>query len=109
MGYKKVCFNCRKSFNDNTIFEQKCSECGRTMILINHKFRPPKKSDLKAWEVAEFLSRSGFRFQHIFKNTGKRGWKESSEDYVEYPLTMYEAKIFIEKYKRQVKTRMITN
>ena len=108
MGYKKVCFNCRKSFNDNTIFEQNCSECGRTMILINHKFRPPKKSDLKAWEVAEFLSRSGFQFQHIFKNTGKRSRIES-EDYVAFPKTLDEAKIFIEQYKNQAIIQRTTN
>ena len=43
MGHKKVCLNCRKAFNDNTNFEQNCSECGQKMNLVNHKFRPPKR------------------------------------------------------------------
>ncbi len=32
-----------------------CPECGQKMAEENHKFRPPKKSDIKAWGVSKFL------------------------------------------------------
>ncbi|WP_397363976.1 hypothetical protein [Olleya sp. R77988] len=104
MGYKKVCLNCRKAFNDNTSFEQNCSECGRKMKIVNHKFRPPKKTDLKAWDVSKFLIENGFLYHHIYKNIEERNGLVTKEKYINYPITMNDAKIFVLKYKAQAIT-----
>ena len=46
MGYKNVCFDCRKAFNQGTdlinIRESKCPECGILMTQVTHRFRPAK-------------------------------------------------------------------
>tara|TARA_B110000977_G_C10664424_1_gene333147 strand:- start:64 stop:381 length:318 start_codon:yes stop_codon:yes gene_type:complete len=104
MGHKKVCLNCRKAFNDNTNFEQNCSECGQKMNLVNHKFRPPKKTDLNAWNVSRLLIENGFVYQHVYKNIEERNGLVTKEKYVEYPITIYDAKKFIKEYKNQAIT-----
>jgi rRNA maturation endonuclease Nob1 len=46
MGYKIVCLNCRTVFNQGMDFDshhtRNCSGCGKEMILLSHRFRPPK-------------------------------------------------------------------
>src|SRR5690606_31330077 len=84
MGHKKVCLNCRKAFNQNSDFEIQsgfsCPECGQKMVEVNHKFRPPKKADLKSWNVVKFLIENGFLYQHVYKNIDKRNGLVSKEN-----------------------------
>ena|SRR5690606_21811189 len=108
MGHKKVCLNCRKAFNQNSDFEIQsgfsCPECGQKMVEVNHKFRPPKKADLKSWNVVKFLIENGFLYQHVYKNIDKRNGLVSKENYVDYPTNMSEAKIFVAEFKNQAIT-----
>jgi DNA-directed RNA polymerase subunit RPC12/RpoP len=108
MGHKKVCLNCRKAFNQNSDLEIQsgltCPECGQKMTKVNHKFRPPKKSDIKKWDVVEYLIENGFLFQHIYKDIDEKKGLISKEKSVDYPTNMSEAKIFVEEFKRQAIT-----
>mgnify|MGYP003578356908 CR=1 FL=1 len=109
MGYKAVCFNCRKAFNYNAYADNqapaKCPDCSQPLALLNQKFQPPKKSDAKAWEVVKFLSDKGFPFHHVYKDVSKslKVDVRSSENYVDYPTTMKEAVAFVEMYKAQAR------
>jgi ribosomal protein S27AE len=102
MGYKKVCFNCRKAFNiDNEKINSvnlTCPNCGNTTTIFNHKFRPPKNDDIKNWKVIEFLKDNGFVYQHIFKENNKVFTE------VPYPKNMAEARQFVQEYKEQANT-----
>ena len=108
MGHKKVCLTCRKAFNLNSDFEIRsgltCPECGQKMVEVNHKFRPPKKADLKAWAVSQYLIENGFLYQHIYKEIDDRKGLVSKEKYVAYPTSFKEAKKFVIKYKDQALT-----
>ncbi len=107
MGYKSVCVNCRKSFNRsiekeiNKFFS--CPECGNTMTLLSHRFRPPKKSDEKKWEVVKFLIDKGFYYQHINKLVDDEKSEYDNNEFAKYPLNLKDALIFVEKYKGQIK------
>lgn len=98
MGYKKTCFNCKKSFNRPIDFgtERKypCPDCGQEMILMSHKFRPPTKSNTQKWRLIEFLAKKGFIFQSIFETP-------SGGTYIKYPDNLKEAEEFVIKYKEQ--------
>ncbi len=100
MGYKKVCFSCRKAFslgNDLAMISpgKKCPECGNEASLLNHKFRPPKQSDSKAWELAEYLVGHGFMFDHQSKWIARGTYID-----VPYPTTMEEAVHFVAAFKK---------
>ena len=99
MGYKIVCLTCRKAFSigPDYLKPEKCSEWGGNYLSYNHKFRPPKKDDLKAWKVVSFLNEYGFNYQHV---------KESNGEYVGYPTTLEEAKEFVDKYQKQATNTM---
>ncbi|NCA79345.1 MAG: hypothetical protein EOM76_04045 [Sphingobacteriia bacterium] len=105
MSHKKVCLNCRKAFNQYADFENKsgftCPECGQKMIEVNHKFRPPKKNNIKSWEVAKYLIENGFIFQHIYKDIEERNGLVTKEKYVGYPKDLKEAKKFVNTYRNQ--------
>ena len=98
MGYKKTCFSCKKSFNGPLDFgtERKypCPDCGESMILMSHKFRPPTRSNSKEWQLIEFLANNGFIFQSIFETP-------SGGTYIKYPTSLRDAKEFVIKYKEQ--------
>jgi hypothetical protein len=102
MGHKKVCLNCRVTFNrdfdSGSDLTYPCPECGKPMTLLPHRFRPPKKGDDKKWEVVRFLVDNGFHYQHISdpKTIGKT-------TYVMYPDNLREAKEFVIKYKSQAR------
>ncbi|WP_281638250.1 hypothetical protein [Flavobacterium marginilacus] len=108
MGYKSVCIDCRKSLNRPLETDSDrlypCSECGKSMTLLSHRFRPPKKTDDKKWEVVQYLVENGFRYDHIYQKieTNSRGIT-SYQNYAEYPKNIREAKEFIEKYKEQAR------
>ena len=105
MGHKVVCLDCRKSFSQGTDFEDRkdavCPYCGQQMILLPHRFRPPKKTDLKKWETVKYLVENGFCFQHIYETIEKKEHYNWTEKYVEYPENLKDAKEFVEKYKSQ--------
>ena len=97
MGHKSICLNCRKAFNQGSDFKNRiassCPDCGQLRILVPHRFRPPKTTEIKKWEVIKYLIDNGFRFQHI-KDIGK-------SNYVAYPETMKGAIEFVIRYKDQ--------
>jgi len=104
MGYKSVCLNCQKAFNQGTDFtklqaEKLCPDCGRPMVLLSHRFRPPKKTDDKKWEVVKYLVENGFYYDHVFEKIHGSVY----EDYAIYPETMKAAREFVEKYKAQAR------
>jgi len=98
MGYKKTCFNCRKLFNRPIDFGTDqvypCPDCSNHMVLMNHKFRPPKKDNESAWQIIEFLSSHGFIFQPIFETP-------NGGAYVSYPTTKRDADDFVIRYREQ--------
>ena len=102
MGHKKVCLDCKISFNrefdSGSELTYPCPECGKSMTLLPHRFRPPKKTDENKWEVVKFLIDNGFYYQHISEPTTIDNTK-----YVEYPDNLREAKEFVIKYKNQVR------
>ena len=93
MGYKNICLNCKISFNQGTdfdkIFLSNCTTCGSAMTQVDQKFKPPKKNQIKKWEVVNILIQNGFRYDRIYDNN----------ETIKYPEKMNEVKIFIEKYK----------
>lgn len=95
MGHKNVCVNCRKSFSLGTdldnIREGNCPQCGKRMEQVSHRFRPPKKTDLKKWEVVEYLLQNAFYYDHI-QDPEYNSW-------VPYPENMKDAIEFVKKYK----------
>ena len=106
MGYKNICFTCKKAFsqgNDFTkIHKSNCPECGNEMTIVNHSFRPPKKNEIKKWETVRFLVENGFIYHHVFELVEKvEGKIVSYQNYVKYPENLDDAKIFVEKYKDQ--------
>ena len=105
MGYKNVCFDCRKAFNKGADYENfrktKCPKCGIIMKEVSHLFRPPKQNDIKKWEVAKYLMENGFLYQHVFEKIYKSGKAIVFEDYATYPENMRDVKEFVEKYKNR--------
>ena len=95
MGHKKVCLNCKKAFsiynNESKEINLTCPECKSKMVLVSHRFRPPKQTDTKQWDLAKYLITNGFPYQHIHENY----------QYVQYPTTMEEAREFVLKFKSQ--------
>lgn len=109
MGYKAVCLNCRKAFNIASYYDghvpEKCPECSGPLALFNHKFRPPKQTDIKSWQLVAFLYQHGFNYQHI-ETEMSGGVAEKlpvTERYIKYPENLKDAKVFVEKYKTQAR------
>jgi hypothetical protein len=105
MGYKNVCLICRKSFNQGTnikdIHNSNCPDCGQPMVAINHRFRPPKKSELDKWKTVEYLIKNGFFFQKIYNKIENHANKTLKTELVPYPEKLREAKEFVKKYQDQ--------
>ncbi len=105
MGYKSVCIECRKSLNrpldmgSDRLYP--CPECGKPMILLPHRFRPPKKSEDKKWETVKYLIDNGFYFQHIYEIVETKNGVVSYQNFVAYPDNIRDAKEFVEKFKEQ--------
>jgi hypothetical protein len=97
MGYKRVCLTCRKAFSTGRDYHlpERCPECGSEYIFYNHKFRPPKRDDIKAWKVIDFLYENGFTFQSIF----------NKYEYVAYPENLEDAEKFVVQYKSQANNK----
>ena len=89
--FPHACFECRKSFKkpeSNAV--SACPNCGTPMLPLSRKFKAPKKNDVEAWAVVEYVARSGFRYQSIQTGDGR---------FVKYPSTLKEAEVFILTYK----------
>ena len=97
MGYKNVCLECLRVENLRTDYNNfrtgDCPECSAPMVFVNHKFRPPKRSDKKSWNLIKFLFSHGFTFQRINRINGI--------GYADYPTNMEDAKKFVMKYADQ--------
>jgi hypothetical protein len=103
MGHKIVCLTCRKAFSNNLGCKHdfgKCQECGGRYVYSNHKFRPPKRTDLKAWKVVKYLIENGFNYQHVNDKYVKLR-QYGYYTYAEYPNTMQQAKEFVVRFKAQ--------
>ena len=98
MGYKNVCIDCQKAFNlgknHDDIRKGVCPECGETMILVSQRFRPPKRTDNKKWDVVKYYLSNGFLYDHI-QDSKHKSW-------VPYPENMRGAKEFVNKYKHLI-------
>ena len=108
MGHKAVCLTCKIAFsqgtNPDTSRAINCPDCRLQMIYLPHRFRPPKKSDGKKWEVVRFFIEHRFYYQHIYNNSdiSVKDYHKR-ENLVEYPNNMNDAKEFVEKYKSQAR------
>lgn len=65
MGYKKVCFKCRKAFNipdiQAVVTDLICSNCGSHAKCLDHKFKPPKADNIKEWDIVKVsVDKGGF-------------------------------------------------
>ena len=94
MGYKNVCTYCKTSFSKgmdyNNLSTSTCPECKNQMILVNHKFKPPKKRDNQGWKLVKLLLDNGFRFNAVYTKVDANLFLK-----VCYPKTLDEAKEFI--------------
>jgi hypothetical protein len=105
MGYKNICFNCRKSFNMGTDFNNirqgNCPECGEPMTLMTHRFRPPKNEDDKKWLTVTYLVDNGFTYQQIYEQGPAKDKQKVKKITVPYPDNLRDAEEFVSKYKDQ--------
>lgn len=106
MAHKYVCLDCRKAFSETTNLEVRevaiCPQCSKQMVFLPHRFRPPKMTDVKKWEVVKFLIEQGFYYQHISQEVINEDGITIT-NYAEYPGNMRDAKEFVEKFKSQFK------
>ena len=97
MGYKNICLECRTSYSKGSDFENDTEsnypQCCKKMILVNHKFKPPKKTEIKKWKMVKLLVDNGFKFQAVYDLIEKGMFLR-----VNYPKDVNEAKDFIKKY-----------
>lgn len=89
MGHKKVCLDCRiclnREFDDGSEKRQyPCPKCGNEMILLPHRFRPPKKTEENKWKVVSYLITNGFKYDKVGEDV---------------PENLREAKDFLKKNK----------
>ena len=91
MGYKNVCINCKRVESLGTDFTNfrtgTCPECKEQMHFVNHKFKPPKKSDNKSWTIVKFLIAGGYDFRST---------------HLSYPDNMKEAEEFVQLLKTRI-------
>ena len=109
MGYKVVCLDCRKAFSQGTDFENfresVCPDCGKKMVFLNQKFKPPKKTNKEKWETVTFLIEHGFYYQHIYEKIEMKNGTILHQNHVAYPENLRDANDFVVKYKAQGRTK----
>jgi hypothetical protein len=86
--YHTVCFDCRIMLKDTS----KCPLCGQGMIRMGVHFKPPRKKDDEAWEVARQLHLNGIYFDGCCQGPGYR------------PHTMRELKPFLADLREERKS-----
>lgn len=99
MGYKNICVSCRVAFSeggDYTLFnkDKPCPKCNEKMVLVGEKFKPPKHSDIKQWQIVKYLVENGFFFKSVYTKVERGVW-----EIIPYPQTLIEAEEFVMKYK----------
>lgn len=92
-----------RDFDPSSQLKYPCPKCGKPMLLLPHRFRPPKKNDDKGWELVNYLIENGFRFQHIYQLGSDDYNKKLTDNYISYPKNLRDAKEFVEKYKGQAR------
>ena len=92
-----VCFACRKCFRRRVNLslqrgfpDKVCPHCGGKAMGLSRKFKPPAVDDIKQWKKVAFLVENGFLF-------------DQAGEYVPYPATLAEAKVFVKRYGRKQK------
>ena len=67
MGAKHVCFACREAVNVSygATGPVRCTDCGADLVVLPHRFRPPKKREAEKWAAAQHLVAQGFWYQHL--------------------------------------------
>lgn len=97
MGFKNVCINCKRVESlgaDHAAFRTgDCPHCASPMYFVNHKFRPPKTTDDKAWAAAAYLISHGFTYYTIHDQSGMP---------VKYPTTFAAAQEFVQDHRSQI-------
>lgn len=61
------------------------------MPVVSQKFKPPKKTDLKSWEVVAYLLENGYTFYSAYDKDGR---------HIPYPKTLEEAMEFVRERKK---------
>ena len=56
-----VCFGCRKMFR-KSVRDCVCPQCAEPMAEMGAYFEPPKRSNVRMWEMLNALARDGYRF-----------------------------------------------
>lgn len=98
MGYKSVCLECRKAYNNFVDLDnhkkEVCPDCGESMFFLSHLFKPPKRTDHKKWKVVKFLVESGFNYYHTYTRIKPGVYSQMGK----YPETMKEAEEFVKTF-----------
>jgi hypothetical protein len=95
MGYKLVCFTCRKAFNQPADYagsrSRACSDCHQPAAKLWHRFRPPRRNATKKWQIVVYLHQHGFDYNKRFASF-------NGHNYEKYPTTMLAAKEFVRNH-----------
>ena len=100
MGAKHVCFACRKAVNVpyGAKGPVRCTDCGSELVVLPHRFRPPKKREEDKWATTRYLVEHGYCYEHLAPSHFPEWATTKYGDYVQYPESLREAKEFVEKY-----------
>ncbi len=62
-----VCAPCRRSFKHPRVAPHPaaCPDCAVEAVLVSHKFKPPRRDNLRQWKKVALLLRAGFRFESV--------------------------------------------
>ena len=98
MGYKSVCLECKKAYNNYLDLDKNkkeiCPECGKSMYFLSHMFKPPRKTDVKKWNVVKYIVESGFNYYHTYEMISPGVFQQQGK----YPETMKEAEEFVKSF-----------
>lgn len=101
MGYKSVCVECRKAYNNyvdlNTHKKVICPDCGESMYFLSHLFKPPRRNDTKRWKVVKFLVENGFDYYHLYEMIEPGVYSQLGK----YPETMIEAEELVKNFTKK--------
>ena len=96
-----VFFTCRKSFKlPASASSRICPQCRKPMEMLSRKFAAPKSKDVAQWQKVRFLVEHGFRFYSVYEQT-----EDGGKRVVRYPVTLEEARLFVQTYGSQYQTQ----